>query len=137
MAEKQTRIISGSLMEKRVIDSFDKAGWTVQASPRMRIELSANQTFIPDIALYDDKHNLIAIVEVIASKEQLAPQRINIIDRMIKLSPASVVIITNGYAFDIYIDGQFTTQTVICPTMDTCYFLIEHHEHIRKEANRG
>lgn len=120
--------------EQLVCDEFLRMGWNLQIAPRFRVHLSPSEVFIPDIALYSDKEELIAIVEVIANKEQTTLKRIDILERMIKLTTAPIVIITNGYAYDIYTHGQFATQTVFCPSLDTCRFLLRQINSINEEG---
>ena len=99
-----------SMNESIILANFEKMGWHVESEPKMRTSISPMQFFIPDIALYDESHILIGIVEVIVEKTKLTPKKIEGIERMIELSPTPVCIVTNGHAYDIYIKGELIDE---------------------------
>lgn len=114
------------MIERVVMDNFIRMGWSIQAeSSNIRIPLFENRFYIPDIALYDENRKLFGIVEVMAREERIrSPHRLIMIKHLILTAPTPVVIITNGHAYDIYIHGKFVTQTVFCPTLETCLYLL-------------
>lgn len=113
-----------SMIEKVILENFIRTGWNVECEPRMRVPLSDRQFFIPDIALFDENKKLFGIVEMFAQRQDLYPKRIDAIEHLIKSAPVQVCIITNGHAYDIYIKGRLATQTVICPSLETCQYLL-------------
>ncbi len=114
-----------SLLEKAIIEEFRRSGWLMSLDLEARIYLENHKLYIPDIALLDNNRELIAIVEIMVKKENLLPSKIQMLEIVIKSSKVPVIIIATGNVYDIYIEGEFITQTAICPTLETCQLLLK------------
>ena len=117
-------MLFNSRAEQVVYDELKSLGWNIQSEPRFHIPAGDRKIYIPDFALYDKDGDLFGIVEVLTNKHLCGFEKIEMLQRVARSSFAPVMMITNGFAYDIYVNGKFATQTNICPSMEVCQFLI-------------
>ena len=113
-----------SSAEQIVYNELKNLGWNIQAEPRFHIPTDGSKFYIPDFALYGEDGNLFGIGEVLTNRKLCELRKVEALQRVAQSSFVQVGMITNGFAYDIYVNGKFATQTNICPSMEVCQFLI-------------
>ena len=113
------------MLEKRCFDMFNAMGW--DTTYNMEINLSNTSRFRPDITL---SHNgeVVGCVEVKISYNNNSRETLRFIERvhfmLAKFKP-TVFIFTNGYIFDLYLEGEYYEQLTFVPSPEDIKLLLK------------
>ena len=103
-------------LEKRCFNMFTAMGW--DTSTHMQTELSPNHYFRPDITL-SHNNEIIGCVEVKTSFNNDSRTMQHFVERvrfMLTEFKPTVFIFTNGYIFDLYLEGDYFNQLTFVPS---------------------
>lgn len=113
------------LLEKRCLNMFQVAGW--DTSYNMTVEISKNHHFRPDITLSYD-NNIWGYVEtsILLDNDHRSVLRfIERTDFIINKFNPTVFILTNGYIFELYLDGEYFDQISYIPSPEDIKLLLK------------
>ena len=112
------------LLEKRCYQMFQAMGWNTEKT--METTLSPGHYFRPDITL-SANDQIMGCVEV---KTNLGGDRANllrIVERtefILNRFKPKVFIFTNGYVFDLYLEGEYFGQLTVVPSPEDIELLL-------------
>lgn len=119
-------------LEQAVYERFQRVGWNIYAYDGRKNILDIKYT--PDLILFDKNNAIVGMIEILCHvRPQNLANRIRRIEEALKSVAIPLIIITNGYFYDIYINGKFIVQTHVCPTPETYQFLIDYPDSIKQE----
>lgn len=106
-------IVNGTELENRCQVLFENLGWEVTKEMPKESNL-----FMSDLALWNNSE-LYGYVEIITAFDSKALQKRKneIIDMLSSIKP-KIFIITNGFSFDVFYDGFYSTTLSVPPAAD-------------------
>ncbi len=123
--------ITAITLEKRCIDMFAASNWDLNFNTKTK--LPNGSYFRPDITLsYNNK--IMGCVEVKTTYSNDTRSNIKFIEQVrfiITEFKPTVFIFTNGYIFDLYLEGEYFAQLSFVPSPEDIEILLKY----RKENN--
>ena len=112
------------MLEKRCYQMFQAMGW--DTTHTMETELPGGTRFRPDITLSCD-NQIVGCVEVKTSYNTERCNILHIVERtnfIISRFQPTVFIFTNGYVFDLYLEGEYYDQLTFVPSPEDIELLL-------------
>ncbi len=112
------------MLEKRCYNMFQAMGWNTTHT--MQTELPGGTLFRPDITL-SSNGQIIGCVEVRTDYNSKNCNFLKIIERtnfILSHFKPTVFIFTNGYVFDLYLEGEYFDQLTFVPSPEDIDLLL-------------
>ena len=112
-------------LEERCLNMFKAMGWNIDN--HLKAALPSGRSFTPDVTLAHD-NEIMGCVEIKTSFNNDSRSTAMFLERVrfiLEQFKPTVFIFTNGYIFDLYLEGDYFEQLTFVPSPDDITLLLK------------